>query len=173
MTMIIQPQSYRIQPARSPADMAAAAALFREYAASLDVDLAYQAFEAELAALPGKYAAPHGELLLARDQTSQPIGCVAMRAIDVRQNQHIARQANCEMKRLYVLPQARGSGLGRDLIKAILTAAKAAGYHAIWLDTLPMMHSAQALYRKLGFETVQAYYNCPIAGTVFMRHVLR
>ena len=147
-------------PAVTQADLAAAASLFRAYAASLPIDLAYQGFEAELAALPGKYAPQHGALLLARGKDGASLGCVALRAIEP--------EGCCEMKRLYVSPEGRGLGLGKALVQAILSEAAKLGYREIRLDTLPTMTGALALYRKMGFEPVAAYYDTPIAGTVFL-----
>ena len=80
--------------------------LFRAYASSLDVDLSYQNFETEMEAMPGKYASPAGELLLARYSNGTPVGCVGLRPIEPH--------GCCEMKRLYVSPDGRGSGLGKD-----------------------------------------------------------
>jgi ribosomal protein S18 acetylase RimI-like enzyme len=154
-------RSTHITPVRTVADLAAATALFRAYAASLEVDLAYQGFEAELAGLPGKYAPPRGELLLARGEDGAPLGCVALRPMD---------EAGCaEMKRLYVQPAGRGMGLGRALVEAIIARATALGYREMRLDSLPSMGDAIALYRKCGFEPMAPYYATPIAGTVFLR----
>ncbi|WP_029006102.1 GNAT family N-acetyltransferase [Azorhizobium doebereinerae] len=153
-----------ITPVRTPADLAAVAGLFRAYAAALDVDLAYQDFAAELAMLPGKYAPPGGELLLARDEAGTPVGCVALRPLEA--------PGCCEMKRLYVAPEGRGGGLGRRLAEAIVAAAERIGYGEIRLDTLPAMAGAQALYGKLGFETTAPYYATPVAGTLFLRRRL-
>jgi GNAT superfamily N-acetyltransferase len=149
-----------ILPARKPSDLEDVARLFRAYAASLPIDLGYQGFEAELAALPGKYAAPAGALLIARAQSGVAIGCVAMRPI--------GGDRVCEMKRLYVLPEARKMGLGGALIEAIVEAARDAGYREMRLDTLPMMHAALAMYERAGFQTIPAYYPTPIDGTIFM-----
>jgi ribosomal protein S18 acetylase RimI-like enzyme len=151
---------FEIRPVRSGEDIAAAAALFRAYAASLGVDLAYQDFEAELADLPGKYAPPSGELLIAVAWDGQPLGCVALRIIEP--------EGCCEMKRLYVAPAARGLGLGRALVDAILETAAGAGYRELRLDTLPDMLDAQALYERMGFVRIAPYYDTPIVGTVFM-----
>jgi len=152
-----------IRPAAAN-EMDTVATLFREYAASLGVDLAYQGFEAELAGLPGAYAPPSGTLLLALDPTSTPLGCVAIRALH--------EPGICEMKRLHLRPSARGAGIGRALAMAAIEAARKAGYRAMRLDTLPTMEVAQALYRSLGFETTPPYYDTPVAGTIFMRKML-
>jgi ribosomal protein S18 acetylase RimI-like enzyme len=140
-------------------DLADVARLFRDYAASLSVDLAYQDFESEVANLPGKYAPPRGALLLARDAGGKPSGCVALRPIEPA--------GCCEMKRLYVPASARGSGLGVRLVQAILREAERAGYREMRLDTLPDMHAALSLYRKSGFEEMRPYYDSPVGGTVY------
>lgn len=149
-----------ITPASLPTDLPAITSLFRAYAASLPIDLGYQGFDGELAALPGKYAPPTGALLIARDASGEALGCVAMRPLD--------DLGVCEMKRLYVAPAGRGQGLGRALAYAIIEAARAAGLREMRLDTLATMHEAQALYRALGFAEIAAYYDTPIENTVFM-----
>lgn len=155
---------FRITPVRTADDLGATMLLFRAYAASLDVDLSYQDFEAEMEAMPGKYAPPAGELLLARDGGTKPLGCVGLRPIEPA--------GCCEMKRLYVLPEGRDTGLGRELVEAAMGVAERAGYREMRLDTLPSMAGAQALYRKLGFEVMQPYYDTPVVGTLFMRRSL-
>lgn len=150
-----------ITPVRSADDLAATIALFRAYAASLDVDLAYQGFETEMAAMPGKYAPPGGELFVARHENGQPIGCVGLRALDI--------PGGCEMKRLYVAPEGRGLGLGKALCLQLVADARRIGYRTLYLDTLATMTNAQALYRRLGFEEIAPYYETPVPGTIFMR----
>ena len=151
-----------VRPATSAGDLAEARRLFKEYEASLDVDLRYQGFEQELAALPGAYAPPGGRLLLAADD-SVPAGCVALRPLggDV-----------CEMKRLYVCPAARGRRVGRLLAETVIREARLIGYSRMRLDTLPSMKEALALYRALGFEEIAPYYASPVAGTRFMELAL-
>lgn len=160
--MISAPVS--IAPVRTTDDLAAAILLFRSYAESLDVDLAFQGFEAELAAMPGQYAPPAGELLLARDPEGRPVGCVGLRPIEPA--------GCCEMKRLYVAPDGRGSGLGERLVEAVIAEAWRIGYRELRLDTVPSMMAAISLYRGLGFEQTEPYYDTPIAGTLFMRRRL-
>ena len=151
---------FRIQPVRTAAEIAATARLFATYASSLEVDLSYQDFEVELATLPGKYAPPAGELLLARGPDREPIGCVGLRPMPT--------DGCCEMKRLYVSPTGRGLGLGRALADAITDVAVRVGYREMRLDTLPTMAEAIGLYRKLGFEPTEPYYQTPIRDTFFL-----
>jgi ribosomal protein S18 acetylase RimI-like enzyme len=156
--------NFSIHPA-SPGDLTTVASLFREYADALGIDLSYQGFEAELAALPGAYGPPDGALLLASSPDGDALGCVAVRALPEEPH-------TCEMKRLHTRPNARRSGVGRALALAAIETARQAGYQTMRLDTLPGMAAAQALYRSLGFQTTPAYYDTPIAGTIFMRKPL-
>jgi ribosomal protein S18 acetylase RimI-like enzyme len=166
-----------------PHELEAARAIFRDYAASLGIDLGFQNFDEELANLPGDYAEPRGALLLALVNVSdtavpvdaQPLqraqgglayvaGCCALRPLDTADYPNAA-----EMKRLYVRPAFRGVGLGRQLVEAILDAARGAGYACVLLDTLDDMESARALYEDLGFVDVPPYYHNPIAGSHYLK----
>jgi ribosomal protein S18 acetylase RimI-like enzyme len=152
---------FSIRPVRAADDLAAVVALFEAYVATLDLDLGYQDFSGELAGLPGKYAPPRGELLLARDAAGQPLGCVGLRPIPP--------DGCCEMKRLYLLPAARGLGLGKALTEAVIQTAGALGYAELRLDSLPSMTTALRLYDLMGFERTGPYYAPTPEGTVFMR----
>lgn len=150
--------------AQSPALIAAAEdvelvrTLFREYADSLGVDLSFQGFAEELAALPSGYDA-----LLVIERDGEVFGCVGVRPFE---------PGICEMKRLYVRPAGRGSGAGRALAVAAIERGRALGYERMRLDTLPTMRSALGLYRALGFVEIAPYYDTPIEGTVFMELAL-
>jgi ribosomal protein S18 acetylase RimI-like enzyme len=153
--MLIQVQSEEeVQRARE---------LFEEYATWLGINLCFQNFDKELAELPGEYVPPGGCLLLATEN-DQTRGCVALRRIG---------EGIGEMKRLYVRPEFRGQGLGRNLIGAVIEAAREIGYHVIRLDTLPgKMDQAIDMYRSFGFKNIEPYYNNPVPDAVFMELLL-
>ena len=132
--------------------------LIAEYGASLAFDLRFQAFDDELAELPGRYAPPDGVLLVAR-AGNEAIGCIGVRSLG---------DETCELKRLYVRPEHRGNGTGRRLVQAAAAEARRLGYRRMRLDTLPGMEGAQALYRSLGFRDVAQYTDNPIAGARFL-----
>jgi putative acetyltransferase len=140
------------------ADIPTVRALLEEYCAWIAIDLGFQEIDAELSGLPGAYAPPDGVILLARLHGA-PVGMVAYRRLDDRA---------CEMKRLFVQAPARGRGLSRTLVTALMGHARHAGYEAMYLDTLPMMDRAQRLYESLGFRDILPYYDTPIPGTRFM-----
>ena len=143
-----------ITEARSPADVEAVHRLVLDYAAGLGFSLDFQGFEEEMATLPGKYAPPRGALFLARAGEAV-VGTVGVRPIE---------PTIAEMKRLYVVPARRGTGLGRRLADAAIGFAREAGYAAMRLDTLETMGAAVALYRVRGFVEIPAYYVNPMPG---------
>ncbi|MCC6193715.1 MAG: GNAT family N-acetyltransferase [Burkholderiales bacterium] len=147
-----------IRDAVSAADIAAVRELFAEYAQGLQVDLCFQGFAEELATLPGKYARPRGRLFLADEPPLA--GCIALRPLD--------EEGVAEVKRLYVRPAARGSGLGLALVQAVVRDARAIGYRELRLDTLPNMGDALRLYERMGFVGRSPYYHNPVPGTVYM-----
>jgi len=147
----------RIKQAQTKTEIEEIRSLFREYEAFLDVDLCFQSFEEELAGLPGKYSRPSGDLLIGLD-ADRIVGCVAVRKLD---------DGVCEMKRLYVRPDARGTGLGRQLAQAIIVVAKELGYSIMRLDTLDSLKGAMHLYEMLGFRTTGPYYENPLPGVVY------
>ncbi len=151
-----------IQPFTGTSELSMVRTLFAEYANSLDIDLCFQNFEAELASLPGDYAPPRGALLLAWSQR-ELVGCCALRPLDSADYPNA-----CEMKRLYVRPALRGGGLGRHLAEAVMEAAQQAGYACILLDTLSEMETARAMYQDLGFVEIPPYYYNPIEGAHYL-----
>jgi putative acetyltransferase len=159
--------TYRVVQADTIAQYAAARTLIEEYAAqigaSMGIDLGFQNFAAELNSLQGMYGPPSGCLLLAsreiQDLPAPWVGCCALRRFS---------PGVCEMKRLYIKPETRGTHLGRQLAEGVIAKARALGYRRMVLDTVVDMIAAQKLYRSLGFRETGPYYFNPMAGVTFM-----
>ncbi len=131
--------------------------LFKEYVHSLGVDLWFQDFEKELGSLPGKYVPPDGCILLAM-YGEKPAGCVALRKFETD---------ICEMKRLYIKPEFRSSGLGRTLITEIIDESIDKGYKLMRLDTIDSLQQAIRLYKYYGFKEIEPYCYNPVPSTSY------
>ncbi len=151
-----------IFPAKTQKELDEVRRLFREYETKLGVDLCFQQFESELANLPGKYAPPSGTLLLATER-QKAIGCGALRRIDLVENR------TCEMKRLYVCPEARGLGIGKRIANRLIQDAVRLGYATMVLDTLARLEAALHLYSSLGFVSTEPYYENPIPDVIYLK----
>jgi putative acetyltransferase len=154
----------QLQQVQTDAEVQEAKKLFEEYHAWLGLNLCFQNFDQELATLPGDYVPPDGRLMLAVEG-DRIAGCIALRKID---------DGICEMKRLYVRPEFRGTGLGRALVQNIIEVARDIGYERMRLDTLPgKMDRAIEMYQKLGFKEIESYYFNPVQDAAFMELDLR
>ncbi len=153
----------RLTQPQSEEDWRQARQLIEEYAASLNLDLSFQNFAHELEHLTSEYAPPTGAFLLAEEKGVY-LGCVGVRQFS---------DGIGEIKRLYVIPSARGRGVGRLLAEGVVAAAKQIGYTRLLLDTLPSMKEAQSLYVSLGFKPTAAYRFNPVPGTAFLELELR
>lgn len=136
--------------------------LFREYAASLPIDLAFQRFDEELDTVREQYGPPSGGLVLAY-AGERSVGCAGVR----NKGAGIA-----ELKRMYVQPEFRGHRLGKLLLERSVSIAKDLGYEKLRLDTLASMTGALRLYESFGFEVIPAYYANPHADAIYMEKVL-
>lgn len=145
--------------AETPEQIEQARKLFREYEAWFGMNLCFQDFDGEVAALPGKYAAPEGRLFLAFSD-EKLAGCIALRKLE---------EGVCEMKRLFVREDFRGLGIGIKLIEKLIDEARLIGYKTMRLDTYPpKMAKAVGLYESNGFREIPAYYHNPYGETLFM-----
>jgi GNAT superfamily N-acetyltransferase len=149
----------RLLQATTPREWDEAQRLVREYAASLNVDLSFQNFDHELQHFTTDYAPPTGAFILAED-ADRYVACIGLRQF---------AEGIGEIKRLYVVPAARGLGLGRLLVERIIVVAREVGYGSLLLDTLPFMKEAQSLYVALGFKPTVPYRYNPVAGSAFLR----
>ena len=138
----------------APGDVDLVRELFREYADSLGVDLLFQGFDEELATLPDGY-----DVVLLAWLDEEPVGCVGLRPLE---------PGICEMKRMYVRPAARGTGLGRSLAQAVIARARELGYERMRLDTMPFLAAAIELYGSLGFVAIEPYRYNPVPGVKYL-----
>jgi ribosomal protein S18 acetylase RimI-like enzyme len=155
----------RIGEVETPGQLAEVRAMFAEYGALLrerHAGVCMGAFEEETLTLPGAYAPPAGALLIA-ERGGTAIGCVGLRPL---------APACGEMKRLYVRPEARGTGAGRQLVQAILDVARRRGMDRVRLDTLPHMTEAIALYRSFGFRPIEEYAGDHPPGSICYERVV-
>ncbi len=148
----------RILPATASAQIEQVRVLFHEYADATGACECFQGFADEVAGLPGQYAPPTGQLLIA-EMDPRPAGCVALRKLG---------EGVCEMKRLFVRPGFRGHKLGRRLAEAAIAEARIIGYRVMRLDTLPLMVTARALYESLGFRPIPRYNDNPSEGVIYL-----
>ncbi len=139
---------------QTAAELVSVQELFADYVASLTIDLEFQNYQAEKVGFPHVY-----KLLLAASVDGEIEAAVAMKQLNLE---------ICEMKRLYCRPECRSLGLGRRLAAALIVKARQMGFRQMYLDTFDDMAAALALYRKLGFAEIPAYYDNPHPGAHFM-----
>jgi putative acetyltransferase len=172
-----------IAEVRDEEDLLQARLLLEEYFASLADQLASLGLDLaatrrqEVASLPGEYAPPSGRLLLAL-LGGEAAGCVTLRPLPA--SPPVAGRGTspslepgsepsvCELRRLYVRPAYRGTGLGRHLTLAAIAAARAMAYDRVRLNTLPSMSRARALYATLGFREIPPYRAVLVPGVVHL-----
>lgn len=147
--------SYKI--AFTEEDYKQAASLFTDYAAWLNVDLSFQGFEKEIGSLKKMYCPPQGCIILCISKELFA-GCVAIREIDTE---------TAELKRMFVKPAFRGTGIGEKMLEKAIEFARNSNYKQIRLDTLDYMLPAINLYKKLGFYEIQPYYHNPNKTAIF------
>lgn len=169
----------RIVSCGSAGELDAARGLFAEYAAGLPHSPCFDRFGMEIAGLPGRYAPPSGRLVLALDGEAA-VACGALREITsdvaawrVRHGLPALDGRTCEMKRLFVRPARRGTGVGRALAEHLVAEARSAGYSRMWLDSEPGMLAAHALYRSLGFVTIPRYNDDPLPAMSYLGRELQ
>lgn len=136
--------------------------LILDYIQRLGRDLSFQNLNAELSDLESKYLSPNGEILVAIDD-DEVLGMVAYYKHD---------DVTCEMKRLYVKPEARGLHLGDALVSEIMTHAKYKGFEVMLLDTIKPLKAAISLYEKHGFVECEPYYDNPMDDVIYMKKEL-
>jgi ribosomal protein S18 acetylase RimI-like enzyme len=140
-----------------PADTKALRALIYEYVDWLGIDLSYQNFADEMAALERLFSLPSGQYTFAMEN-AEVAGGVGFRRID---------PFTAEVKRLYVRPRFQGKGLGLALMENLLARLRELGYRRAVLDAVPPTKNAQLLYEAMGFYEIPPYFANPTPDTRF------
>jgi GNAT superfamily N-acetyltransferase len=151
-----------ILPAKFPQDLEILRGLFRQYEQFLGISLCFQDFEAELNSLPGKYAPPMGGCWIEWHE-DKAVGCVAIRLLE---------GVIAEVKRLYVLPEMAGQGIGRKLMQRAISEARIRNYHTLYLDTLTRLQPALQLYQSLGFKPIAPYNEAELEDLCYLKLAL-
>ena len=147
-----------IKEVKSFEEYKVATELFQEYAYQTGYDLEFQNFNEELKKIESHYSAPGGAIFIGYDEEGVPIGCFGIRKFDA---------SICELKRMYLKPEARGLGIGKQLLNKAIEVGSELKYKKMRLDTLPTMVSAIKLYEKTGFYKIEAYRFNPVAGALY------
>jgi ribosomal protein S18 acetylase RimI-like enzyme len=152
-----------IKEIRSTDDYLLAAKLFQEYAHDIGIDLEFQNFDAEINNLQQQYSRPEGAIFIAYDHNNTAVGCVGVRKLE---------NTICELKRMYIKPEARGKGLGTLLVHKCIDLGIELGYSKMRLDTLSSMHAAIHVYTKAGFYEIESYRFNPFEEAKFYERKL-
>ena len=160
-----------VEIAKSQSDLETVRTFFRAYGdfvSSRGIDISLAGIDKDIAALPSPYAPPDGALLLARTDEDQALGCVALKKRTLANGEQA-----CELKRLYVTPESRGTGAGRILMQAAIDWAREQQLASVVLDTHPeKFPEAVRFYESLGFQRIERFNDNPVPGIDFFRFAL-
>jgi GNAT superfamily N-acetyltransferase len=140
--------------ALEPAGGAESLALLGRYAAELRQILGLDDVPNSPAS-PDELTPPSGGFVVAREDGGEAVACGGFRRLE---------PGVCEVKHMFVVPEARGRGIGRLVLGEIERAAHAAGYAEARLDTAAPLAAALALYRSCGWRTIPSYNDNPLSA---------
>lgn len=147
------PLTYRYVPIDVEPAASLVAAMRREMRALYD-DLDIDAADMPKAG-PRELGPPAGTFLVGFDEEGRSICCGGIKGLP---------DGACEIKRMYVHPDQRGRGLGRELLVALEDAARGLGYAITRLDTGPRQMQAERMYRERGYEPIGNFNDNPMAS---------
>ena len=104
---------------------------------------------------PEELGPPGGTFLVGFDEDDTPVCCGGIKDLG---------GGACEIKRMYVAPQARRAGRGRELLAALEDVARGLGYCVVRLDTGPRQPGAERLYREAGYAPIANFNRNPMAS---------
>lgn len=144
--------------AKSDKDYQIAVELFKEYNSVIGIDLEFQNFTQEIKTINIQYSRPEGAIFIVYNKNYSALGCFGIRKLN---------ETICELKRMYLKPKFQGLGIGKIMLEKSFLFATELGYKKMRLDTLSTMHSAIALYKKMGFYEIEPYRFNPIKGAKY------
>lgn len=104
---------------------------------------------------PAELGPPGGVFLVGFDESEQPLCGGGVKRLS---------DEACEIKRMYVVPEGRGRGLGIALLGALEDAARELGYRVARLDTGPRQPHAERMYRNAGYRPIGNFNGNPVAS---------
>lgn len=135
-----------------------------------EVAAMYDGLELDGAAMPAagprELSPPHGAFLVGW-RGGEPVCCGGIKRLPDDGSQGPA----CEIKKMYVVPQARGQGVARALLAALEEHARGLGYRVARLDTGPRQPDAQHLYRSAGYVEIGNFNDNPVATFFAEKHL--
>jgi len=109
--------------------------------------------DADLADIDSNYQRQGGLFVVVEDEQGQIAGSAGLMRVDARQ---------CELRKMYFLPEIRGQGAGKSLLDFMVKSAGKLGFEEIHLETNKSFHTAIALYRMVGFEPKEREGSCDL-----------
>jgi GNAT superfamily N-acetyltransferase len=111
---------------------------------------------------PAELGPPGGTFLVGFDDGGRAVCCGGIKRL---------QDGACEIKRMYVVPEARGQGVGRELLQQLEQAAEGLGYRVARLDTGPQQPGAERMYRQAGYRPIVNFNANPIASFFGEKHL--
>lgn len=157
-------QPYTISLAQTPADINAIRILIQTYSFT-QIPQQQTTLTAEIASLPGRYSSPHGAMLLARTTTPEqkPIGWIGLRPFPALSDPSSPERSTgiCQAKRLFVLEEFRGLGIGKALIQALARIAKEKRYNRVKISVEVHLKKEIEMYKRWGFVEMEKFCEMP------------
>jgi putative acetyltransferase len=118
----------------------------------------FESSEADLQDIEATYRNSGGLFMLVEDQDGQLLGTFAVQRLDA---------VTCKLRKMYLVPEARGRGLGRYMLDQALQDARRLGYTRMIIETVRVLEAAIRLYTRAGFVPVQQEAGSPRCDQVF------
>jgi GNAT superfamily N-acetyltransferase len=122
-----------------------------------EIALMYDGLELDGPSMPRAGAeelSPPGGAFIVGWRGSEPVCCGGLKRLT---------EGTCEIKKMYVVPEARGQGIARSLLHELERRARELGYDVARLDTGPKQTNARGLYTDEGYEAIEDFNGNPVA----------